>query len=443
MKPLSIAVVGSGIAGLSAAWLLSKTHDVTVLEAQAHAGGHANTIEFEDSDARHPVDTGFIVYNPPNYPNLVALFNHLKVPTEPSRMTFAFSAGGGAYEYSGTRLSGLFGQVRNVANPDHWKMLFDLMRFFRNVERTAHDIPETMTLGELLRAGGYGRSFIENHLLPMASAIWSSPAQGMENYPAKSFVRFFANHGLLQARKRPAWRTVAGGSRQYVKRLIEDGDFRIELNCAVKSIKRRPGNVVIEDGNGVLRMFDHVVLATHADQALSLLEQPGTDETALLGKFAYCDNLAVVHTDARQMPRRRHLWSSWNYVSKLGGSDAPTISYWMNSLQNLPSHKDVFVTLNPSTPIAPLAEIARFNYTHPMYSASALHAQNVLWNLQGRARTWFCGSYFGAGFHEDALQSGLAVAEQLGGQKRPWRVENPSGRIVATRDIAQRGMAAE
>ncbi len=443
MKRLSIAVIGSGAAGLSAAWLLSKAHDVTVLEAGSHAGGHANTIDIEEGGHMHAVDTGFIVYNPPNYPNLCALFDHLKVPTDPSRMTFAFSAAGGAYEYSGTRFGGLFGQWRNLANPAHWRMLRDIARFFRDIERAADDIPDSMTLGELLQRGDYGRQFIDRHLLPMAAAIWSSATGDMLHYPARAFVKFFANHGLLQVRGRPPWRTVSGGSREYVRRLIDDGGFRIELDCAAKSVRRRADNVVIEDAAGVLRVFDHVVLASHADQSLAMLDDPSSDETDLLGRFAYSDNLAIVHTDAAQMPRRRRVWSSWNYMSRPGAAAKPTVTYWMNSLQQLTLKKDIFVTLNPASDIAEGHELARFNYTHPLFSASALRAQRQLWRLQGERRTWFCGSYFGAGFHEDAIQSGLAVAEQLGGIARPWQVANASGRIFAGPSEAGQGMAAE
>ncbi len=443
MKQLSIAVIGSGIAGLSAAWLLSKSHAVTVFEAADYTGGHCNTIDVNWESGLKAVDTGFIIYNPPNYPNLSALFDHLNVPTKPSRMTFAFSANDGAYEYSGTRLGGLFGQPANIVNPAHWQMLFDLLRFFRSAESIATDMADDLTLGEFLEIGGYSRGFIDNHLLPMASAIWSASPVDIAGYPMRSFVRFFANHGLLQAFGRPEWRTVDGGAREYVGRLIEDGAFQIELNCRVRKVRRRQDMVVVQDHAGILRTFDHAVLATHADQALGLLSDPTDDEAEHLGQFDYSKNLAIVHTDPSQMPRRKQIWSSWNYIQSQKAANVPTVTYWMNSLQNLGTEKDIFVTLNPTRPIRSGCEIARFDYDHPLYSSAALRAQRQLWNLQGRCRTWFCGSYFGAGFHEDALQSGLAVAEQLGGLRRPWLVNKASGRIVVQACGDEYGIAAE
>lgn len=427
MKPYSIAVIGSGIAGLSAAWLLSKIHRVTVYEAADYLGGHSNTIDVETCSGRIPVDTGFIVYNPPNYPNLCALFDHLAVPTKPSRMTFAFSANSGRYEYSGTRAGGLFGQVSNLLNPSHWRMLAEVARFFRQAECDAADLPDDLPLASYLQRGGYSGDFIDNHLLPMAAAIWSARADDLAAYPAKAFIRFFANHGLLQAARRPQWRTVDQGSRQYVTRLAVDGNFEMLVSTPVQNIRRHGQGVMIEAANGCTRPFDHVVLACHADQALAILDDATPDEHTLLGAFAYSSNLAVVHRDIRQMPARRRLWSSWNYLHASGRNAKPTVTYWMNSLQDLACKEDIFVSLNPGDKVE--GEIARFNYAHPLFTAQALKAQRLLWGLQGQRRTWFCGSYFGAGFHEDALQSGLAVAEQLGGMRRPWQVDNESGRI--------------
>lgn len=441
MKSSNIAIIGSGIAGLSAAWLLSKTHRVTVFEAADYAGGHANTTDVETQSGPIAVDTGFIVYNPPNYPNLCALFDHLGVATNSSAMSFAFSGDNGRYEYSGTRLGGLFGQPSNITNPAHWRMLMDLVRFFRDAEQRATMLSDEVTLSAFLSAGGYSPAFIDNHLLPMAAAIWSGRAADMAHYPAKAFIRFFANHGLLQTTRRPQWRTVDGGSRMYVKRIIDDGKFEILLSSPVRSVRRHRHGVELEDDQGCSRPFDHVVLSTHADQSLQMLANPSPDERMLLGAFNYTINAAVVHTDTTHMPKRRRLWSSWNYLLDGIQPHRPSVTYWMNSLQGLACKEDIFVSLNPQKTVA--NEITRFRYSHPLFDSAALAAQKHLWSLQGARNTWFCGSYFGAGFHEDAIQSGLAVAEQLGEVRRPWQVMNESGRIhVRTAATAPR-IAAE
>jgi len=440
-----IAIVGTGIAGLSAAWLLSRYHSVTVFERAGWSGGHANTRRIVLDGRETPVDTGFIVYNERNYPNLVALFRHLGVETKAGDMSFAVSLDGGRLEYSSDVPRGLFGQPQNIVRPRFWSMIGDLRRFYAAAPADlAAGALTGLTLGQYLDRGSYGREFAEDHLLPMGAAIWSSNAEDMRAYPAEAFVRFFDSHGLLQLRDRPRWRTVAGGSRTYVDRLTAPFAEHIRLDRGVSSITRHPRGVSIVDERGVRTEFDHVVIAGHANEALAMLADPTPDETALLGAIPYTRNRTYLHKDPAQMPRRRNVWASWNYMAISGDRrpGPPRVSYWLNRLQDLDRREDAFITLNPAE--TPANAVARFDYDHPMFDSGALAAQPELWSLQGRNRTWFCGSYFGFGFHEDALQSGLAVAEELGELSRPWSVPEPSGRIhVQPAVVEELVMAAE
>jgi predicted NAD/FAD-binding protein len=422
-----IAVVGTGISGMSAAWLLSQRHDVTVYERDGRLGGHSNTVEVDTPDGVVPVDTGFIVYNEKTYPNLTALFAHLDVPTHPSEMSFAVSLKEGELEYSGSSLNGLFAQRSNVFRPRFWSMLNDLWRFYREAPRDLSSLDDLSSLEQYLDAGYYGEVFRSDHLLPMAAAIWSASPGLMLQYPAASFIRFHDNHGLLRLRNRPQWRTVAGGSRTYVDALTHRFKDAVRLANGVTAIRRQPEGVEVRDCSGRADHFDDVVIATHADQALALLEQPTTQERNLLGAFRYSQNRAVLHSDPALMPQRKAAWASWNYIGGKGTAETPTVTYWMNALQHLATAQNLFVTLNPM--VEPQQVLREEHYDHPIFDAAAMSAQRRLWSLQGGNRTWFCGSYFGAGFHEDGLQSGLAVAETLGGVRRPWSVENESGRI--------------
>lgn len=428
-----VAVIGSGISGLSAAWLLSRSADVVIYESDSRLGGHSNTVDFEQSGGSIPVDTGFIVFNEKNYPNLTAMFDHLGVETEASDMSFAASLSNGRFEYSGSGLNGLLGQRMNVVSPRFWTMLKGLLRFYRDAPALADRTDlDHMSLGDYLDQQGYSQSFIDDHLLPMGAAIWSTTANDMREYPLVAFIRFFVNHGLVNLKGRPQWRTVTGGSRRYVQRIAEAFPGEIRLSTPVQRIERLGASGVrVHTAGGHSEVFDDVVLACHADQALGMLADADTLESDLLGAFQYTSNLAVLHSDTDLMPKRKSVWSSWNYIG--GGrsreDQALCVSYWMNRLQNLPTKTDLFVTLNPSRRIAPSKVAASFDYTHPLFDTKALAAQRSLWQLQGRRGTWFCGAYFGSGFHEDGLQSGLAVAETLGGVRRPWEVRNESGRI--------------
>jgi len=426
---LKIAVIGTGVSGLSAAWLLSHRHDVTVYEKAVRLGGHANTIDVADQGRIVPVDMGFIVYNPETYPNLTALFEHLDVPTEPSDMSFAVSLRRGSLEYAGTDLAGLFAQKRNIVSPRFWFMLRDLIRFYRDGTRAARlPTPPIGTLGDFLAVGGYGEAFIKDHLLPMAAAIWSTPCAGMLDHPAAAFLRFCDNHGLLRLTGRPEWRTVTGGSRTYVERLSRPFSDKIRLGEGVSRVRRYAGGVEVVGDSGESAHYDHVVIATHADQALSMLADPSDLEHSLLKALPYSPNDAVMHRDPSVMPKRKKVWSSWNYV---GDGEEPSVcaTYFMNKLQTIGTNNPVFVTLNPRREIAGASIIHREAYSHPMFDAAAMSAQRRLWSLQGLRRTWYCGAHFGAGFHEDGLQAGLAVAEALGEVRRPWSVPGESERI--------------
>lgn len=430
MSRLKIAIVGSGISGLSAAWLLAKNHQVTLYEANGHFGGHANTLDIDTPDGPVAVDAGFIVYNEKNYPNLVALFDRLGVETDASDMTFALSIDDGRYEYSGTGANGFFGQRRNLFWLPHWKMLADISRFFREAQININQYEPQISLGEFLESENYSEQFIAEHIVPMGAAIWSTSMREMMAYPARTFVNFYANHGLMSFTDRSHWRTVSGGSRSYVQRLLADAGVEMMHGNAVKKVIRHPKYAHIVEQSGAERPFDHVVIATHADQALDLIENPSALEQQLLSKFPYQENRAIMHRDPRFMPQRRRLWSSWNYLKGSAGFDKNLcVTYWMNNLQKLDTNTDLFLTLNPPEEIDPELVDREIVYDHPVFDAAASAAQRDLWSLQGENRTWFCGSYFGHGFHEDGCESGLAVAEALGGVSRPWSTEGQVSRL--------------
>lgn len=427
---LDIAVVGSGISGLSAAWLLAQGHDVTLYEAAPRLGGHSNTVDVRPAGRDVAVDTGFIVYNEDTYPNLTALFAHLGVETCATDMSFAVSMNGGAFEYAGRDLAGLFAQPSNALRPRFWSMLRDLLRFYRCAPA---DLPRMgeMSLDAYLDANGYGQPFRHDHLYPMAAAIWSTPALDVGAHPAAAFVRFCANHGLLKLVDRPVWRTVVGGSRAYVRKITAPYAERIRLDTPITAIRRDTDGVELETARGTRHRHDHVVIATHADTALAMLDAPDAEEKRLLGAFRYSRNETVLHTDESLMPHRKHAWCSWNYLTEGEGDQRRLcVSYWMNRLQPLGDAPDMFVTLNPLRPPREDAVLWRHVYEHPLFDVGTLRAQAELWSLQGQRRTWFCGAHFGAGFHEDGLQAGLGVAEDLGGIARPWRVRDADGRIV-------------
>ena len=423
-----IAVIGGGIAGLGAAWLLQQRHEVTLYEREPRLGGHSHTVEAPCGDGRTvPVDTGFIVYNERNYPNLRALFAHLKVPTRPSDMSFSVSVEDGRLEWAGESLLKLFGQPRNLLRPGFHRMLRDILRFNRDARHALqHGNVDDMSLGRFLAAQGYGPELARDYLLPMGAAIWSAPTSAMTTFPAESFLRFFDNHGLLDLSDRPRWRTVDGGSRSYVDRLAASlGPAVARTGCAAQRISRDRNGTVVTDRTGHRARYDEVVLACHADEALALLADPDPEEAYSLSAIRFQENEAVLHSDPALMPRRRRLWSSWNYLSA-GGQAAGrvSVSYWMNRLQGIDRRFPLFVTLNPQRPPAADAQIGRFVYHHPVFDRRACEAQARLARLQGLRRTWYCGAWLGYGFHEDGLSSAIAVARALG-VAPPWPTAIP------------------
>lgn len=420
---VATAVIGSGGAGLAAAWALARSgRPVVLMERCPRAGGHINTWDAGPAlglDHPVPVDTGFIVYNERNYPNLVRLFDAIGTETAASEMSFAVSLNNGAYEYRGSP-AGLFAAPRNLIDPGHWRMLRDMHRF--NRQARIRPPQPGQSLGAFLAAHGYSADFARRYLLPMGAAIWSAPMATMLDFPAESFIRFFHNHALLDYRGRPVWRTVAGGTSSYAARILAHPLISFAGDAGVEAVLRDAGGPLVKCRDHAPRRFAAVVLAAHADDSLALLDQPTAAETSVLGAFGYQANRAVLHGDTRLMPRRRRAWAAWNYFGQSiadAGADREhlAVSYWMNRLQPLATTRDLFVTLNP--PVEPASVLADIAYAHPVFDAAAIAAQHRLGALQGQGGVFYAGSYFGFGFHEDACASGLA-AGVMAGADLPW-----------------------
>jgi len=413
-----IAVVGAGVAGLTAAYILQRQHRVTLFEKNDYAGGHTHTVVLSDGpDNGTPVDTGFIVMNHRNYPLLTRLFEKLDVPLRDSEMSFSYWDELTGLQYSGGGLNGLFAQRSNLLRPAFLRMVREMFRFFRNAEfdLAAGGLREC-TLGDYLRRGRYSEMFVRHHLIPMAAAIWSAPDDKMMEFPAESFLQFFRNHGLLTVNERPQWRTVVGGSHNYVRRMLADFKVDVRLSMPIVSVRRFDDRVALGTSAGPAGEFDGVVIAAHADEALGMLADPSDSERRVLGAWVYQANDTVLHTDRAVMPPLRRIWSSWNYTREResGPAGSVDLSYYMNRLQGLTTQRPLFVTLNRRQYLAPDSVIARMTYHHPTYSRAALAAQRELPALNGTRRTWFCGSYFGYGFHEDAVRSAVELVKHFG-----------------------------
>jgi len=435
-----IALIGTGISGLSAAYLLQPHHDITVYEKDARIGGHSRTIPVRYGARTIPVDTGFIVFNERNYPNLTALFRRLGVPVKNSDMSFGLTVGDGWLEWGARNLNAVFGQRRNLLRPQFHKLFADVMRFNSRAETEVAAAPN-VTLGELISRMKLGRWFRNHYLLPMAGAIWSCPPRQMLAFPAETFVRFFANHNLLSLRGQPQWRTVDGGSRVYVERLAKTFAHRIRTNCGVARVVRANGHVEVIDERGDRAVYDDVVFACHADEALRILGDAGAAERRALGAVGYQRNVAVLHRDPSFMPKRKACWASWIYRSDgLGDEPAISVTYWMNNLQGIDETYPLFVTLNPSRQIAPELVFDEHVFAHPVFDFAALEAQAALKEMQGQRHTWFCGAHLGHGFHEDGLVSAMRVAERLGAPA-PWLQPQPQeAHMPATAALRRAGL---
>ena len=409
---MKIAVVGSGVSGLVCAHLLAPRHDVVLFEADARIGGHVHTVDVDGPGGRAAVDTGFIVFNRKTYPSFVRLLDRLGVASQESDMSFSVRSDRRDLEYAGSDLATLYAQRRNLLSPRFHRMVLDVLRFYREARALLAEGPEVELLA-WLRERGYSEAFVEDHILPMVGAVWSSSRDGARGFPARFLVRFFENHGFLNVSDRPAWLTVRGGSRAYVRAILDGLRGEVRTSCPVRSIRREERAVVIGAGGGATERFDHAIVACHADQALRMLEDPSPAEARLLSAFPYRANDVLLHDDAAVMPRLRRTWSSWNYHLDDEGRSGATVTYWMNRLQRLPGARQYFVTLNRAEAVRPDRVVRKLVYDHPVFTAEGVGAQARHEELVDTRRTSYCGAYWRNGFHEDGVVSALRVCRRF------------------------------
>tara|TARA_B100000927_G_scaffold111215_1_gene89794 strand:+ start:988 stop:2226 length:1239 start_codon:yes stop_codon:yes gene_type:complete len=410
---MKIAVVGSGISGLSAAYYLSKKHHVDLFEKEDHFGGHSHTIDLILNEKKISVDIGFIVFNHKTYPNLIEFFKENEVQIEKSDMSFAVSVNDTKFEYCGRGLKGIFANKSNLFDLSFLKMFFDILKFYKNCDKIS-EYEEQVTLGEYLTKNKLSKTFVDYHLIPMVSAIWSMPPYEASKMPLKFFLKFFQNHGLFKLKDRPQWYTVTNRSRSYVNKVLGKISGEYYKNYAVNKIKRRNSGIDLYYGDkSEYFSYDKVVLACHADQSLSLLDDPSNDEKQLLSNFSYKENIAVIHTDQNIMPNNKNVWSSWNSSIDKNNLENNSITYWLNLLQNLKFDQNIFLTLNPYLNIDENKILKKVKFTHPYFDQNALDNQINLKNLQNKRNTLFCGSYFGYGFHEDGIKSSIEMLKTI------------------------------
>ncbi|WP_244627849.1 FAD-dependent oxidoreductase [Lentilitoribacter sp. Alg239-R112] len=430
-----IAVIGSGISGSGAAWILDKSYDVTLYEQNNIAGGHTATVDIDYDGTPISVDTGFIVYNEANYPHLTALFDHLGIKTQESNMSFAVSRNKGEFEWGAHKWSMLLAQKRNIFRWEFLTMLREIMRFNGLCRQDRDDGHlKDRSIGEYLAWRGYSKSFQNNYLVPVAAAIWSSSAQKMLEFPATNFINFFENHRLVH-RHGQDWRTVTGGSRNYLNKLHGQMKGRIKIGCGVQSVVRENGKSVITDSKGNVETYDHVIFACHTDQMLAILQNPTQDERSIAAAIPYSPNKVYLHRDINLMPKRNAVWGAWNYLFSTSDSiDADvSVSYWMNRLQNIDHSKPLFVSLNPKTAPKPDLTFKEFTYDHPQFGTNTREAHKILGEIQGQNNTWYAGAWTGNGFHEDGLRSAVNVANLLGAYA-PWQKQEQARGVTQRAD---------
>ena len=406
---MKLAVIGSGISGLSAAYHFSKNHKVDLFEQDDHFGGHSLTYDIKEEDKVVPVDLGFIVFNEQTYPNLISFFRELDVPFEKSNMSFSVSVKDSNVEYGGSGLNAIFANKKNLLNLKFLKMINEIISFYKKAPSLLNHNLNEDTLGNYLEKSKLSKYFIEYHIIPMVAAIWSMPFEKAKDMPLKLFLNFFINHGLFKLKNRPQWYTVTNRSRAYVNKVLEKISGEVFKNYKVSKILRSENNVRISIGNEYLD-YDHVILASHADQSLKILEEPTSEEDKILKRFSYVSNKAYLHIDENLMPLRKSAWSSWNSITK---DNRTCITYWLNKLQNLKTSKNYFLTLNPVEQINNNKILKKIDFTHPYFNKENVKLQKDLHKLQGKKRTWFCGSYFGYGFHEDGIKSSMELFKKF------------------------------